>query len=301
MKMLVKNITAVCASVAVLASLSSCTLFKTMRENALNVTEPAICDTPAENMLIDDFNSFVAASLSAASKVTENISFEAGNPEVKQNGENAGLLADAAKQLKALIMSEKPGKSSREIGASDESLLTALDKAAILSFSYDRNYNTETVTNEKGNDTADEDGNAITVTSVSDNVLHLTVNYFDSMPASGSENEEETTLISAQNATIESVFGSLRDKQAVISQFDCVKDYLELKDYSLSYTACKITADIDLSTQQVLFVRFEKCMNVSANVTAVGALAAYGELQVALPLTEVTNYEFSFETAENAE
>lgn len=285
-------------------SFSSCSVFQSMRENALNASQTTIYATPEKDQIISEYNSLLALSLMDATEIKENVSYSAGKPDVFKAGEEAGVLDAAANQLKNFIMSANPGSSSTVLEEGADSLLKSLDEAAVLEFDFTRNIASENVTDEKGNEAKDEDGNVITETHISDNILHLTFNFFTeaSLLGEGVTNEEgdhivETTMVYAEDATIESVFGSLKDKETVLKNFENVKDYIVVSDYEIAYENCIITSDADLEEGRLNFVNFQKNMKVTAKAEGVGALAQYGEIEVVFNLTLNTSYEFSYAEA----
>ncbi len=289
-------------------SFSSCSVFKSMRENALNASQTTIYATPEKDQIISEYNALLALSLMDATEIKENVSYSAGKPDVFKAGEEAGVLDAAANQLKNFIMSANPGSASTVLEEGADSLLKSLDEAAILNFDFTRNIASENVTDEKGNEAKDEEGNVITETHISDNILHLTFNFFaeETLIGEGVTNEngeavEETTKIYAEDATIESIFGSLKDKEAVLKNFENVKDYIVVSDYEIAYENCLITSDADLEEGRLNFVNFQKNMKVTAKAEGVGALAQYGEIEVVFNLTLNTNYEFSYAEAEEGE
>lgn len=285
-------------------SFSSCSVFQSMRENALNASQTTIYATPEKDQIISEYNSLLALSLMDATEIKENVSYSAGKPDVFKAGEEAGVLDAAANQLKNFIMSANPGSASTILEEGADSLLKSLDEAAVLEFDFTRNIASENVTDEKGNEAKDEDGNVITETHISDNILHLTFNFFTeaSLLGEGVTNEEgdnivETTMVYAEDATIESVFGSLKDKETVLKNFENVKDYIVVSDYEIAYENCIITSDADLEEGRLNFVNFQKNMKVTAKAEGVGALAQYGEIEVVFNLTLNTSYEFSYAEA----
>lgn len=287
-------------------SFSSCSVFQSMRENALNASQTTIYATPEKDQIISEYNSLLALSLMDATEIKENVSYSAGKPDVFKAGEEAGVLDAAANQLKNFIMSANPGSASTVLEEGADSLLKSLDEATVLNFDFSRNIATENVTDEKGNEAKDEDGNVITETRISDNILHLTFNFFATEPLTGegvtNENgeadTEATTTIYAETATIESVFGSLKDKEAVLKNFENIKDYIVVSDYEIAYENCIITSDADLEEGRLNFVNFQKNMKVTAKAEGVGALAEYGEIEVVFNLTLNTSYEFSYAAAD---
>ena len=135
--------------VALLAlSFSSCSIFQSMRENAMSANETTIYATPEEGKIISEYNALLENSLSKATEIKENISYAAGNPDVFKAGEEAGVLDAAAKQLKTFIMSAKPGSTSTVLEEGADSHLKSLKEAAVLKFDFSRNMASENVTNE---------------------------------------------------------------------------------------------------------------------------------------------------------
>lgn len=309
MKKSIKTVISFMVITLLVLSFSSCSIFEAMRENALNASQTTIYATPEEEKIIAEFNELLASSVNEASAITESISYSAGTPDVFKDGEEAGTLDAAAKQLKNFIMSAKPGSTSEVLEKGAESLLNQLDEAAVLEFNFTRNIASENVTDEKGNEVADEEGNVVTETYISDNILHLTFNYFanetvlgENVEASTDENGEaveETTIIYAEDATIESVFGTPKDKEAVLKNFEVVKDYIAVSDYEIEYLNCLITSDADLEENRISFVNFQKNMKVTAKAQGVGALESYGEIEIVFNLTLNTNYSFEYETEED--
>lgn len=286
-------------------SFSSCSVFQSMRENALKASQITIHETPEKDQIISEYNSLLALSLMDATEIKENISYSAGKPDVFKAGEEAGVLDAAANQLKNFIMSAKPGSASAVLEDGADSLLKALDEASVLQFDFSRNIASENVTDEKGNEVVDENDIVVTETKISDNTLHLTFNFFAEATLLGEDitNEAgdsvaETTMVYADDVTIESVFGTLKDKETVLKNFENVKDYIVVSDYEIEYENCLITSDADLEEGRLNFVNFQKNMKVTAKAEGVGALAEYGEIEVVFNLTLNTNYEFSYEEAE---
>ncbi len=287
-------------------SFSSCSIFQSMRENAQNAAQITILETPEKGKIISEYNALLENSLKEATEIKENISYSAGQPDVFKAGEEAGVLDAAANQLKTFIMSANPGSASTVLEDGADSLLKSLKKASVLEFDFSRNIASENVTDDKGNEVADEEGNVITETRISDNILHLTFNFFkeeaiasdEEVTDENGEAVEETTVVYANKKTIESVFGSLKDKETVLKNFEVVKDYITVSDYKISYENCLITSDADLEAGVLNFVNFQKNMKVTAKAQCVGALAEYGEIEVVFNLTLNTNYEFNYEEAE---
>ena len=151
MKKSVKTVISFVLITLIALSFSSCSVFQSMRENALNAAQATIYATPEKDQIISEYNTLLAASLKDATEIKENVSYSAGKPDVFKAVEEAGVLDAAANQLKTFIMSAKPGSASTVLEADAESLLKALDEAAVLEFDFTRNIATENVTDEKGN------------------------------------------------------------------------------------------------------------------------------------------------------
>lgn len=286
-------------------SFSSCSVFQSMRENALNADKTTIYATPEKDQIISEYNTLLAASLMDAKEIKENVSYSAGKPDVFKAGEEAGILDAAANQLKTFIMSANPGSTSNVIAADADSLLKLLDEAAVLEFDFTRNIASENVTDDKGNEVTDDNDIVVTETHISDNTLHLTFNFFAAADVIGEgvtneagESVVETTMVYAEDATIESIFGTLKDKETVLKNFENIKDYIVVSDYEIAYENCLITSDADLEEGRLNFVNFQKNMKVTAKAEGVGVLAEYGEIEVVFNLTLNTNYEFTYAEAE---
>lgn len=302
-------------------SFSSCSIFESMRQNALEAAETTIYATPEEAQIIAQYNKILNASVEKAEVIKESVSYSAGSPKVLKDGEDAGILNAASKQLKTFIMSAKPGNAQAyikgapegtEAKAMEESLIAKIDEASVLGFDFNRNIAVENVTDEKGNNLTDDEGNNITEEKIKDNVLHLTFNYFENKVVSeeaetneNGEAVEETTVIYAEDATIEAIFGSNKDKETVLKNFEAVKDYIVVSDYEIEYKNCLVTTDMDLEGETVPFISFQKNMTVTAKAEGVGALSSYGEIVVVFDLTMTTRYEFTYpaedDTADSTE
>lgn len=312
MKTIIRNVTVILLIAAMCTSLCSCNVFRTMRENAEKASKIQIAETPDDEEAIALLQSIVSDSAGIADEMKETVSYDAGNPDIyRSNGEdgqqnsygNGSLLDASAKQLRDLIMENKPGKTEETLTADDLRLLNKLDAKGALDVAVDRNYGEEKVTDEKGNYVADENGEIVTEKYISDNILHFTIAYYDTIVTDWITNdeglaEEVTDYVAADNATIESVFSEPADEKAVLEAFDAIKEYVTVTDYYFSYKNCKIVADVNLDENIVSFVRFEKHMTVTAHAICHGPLEDYGELLVVFPLTKNIEYSFSYPAAE---
>lgn len=314
MKKILKTSTAVIVTVSMVLSLSSCSLFRTMRENAEKAAQIEILDSPEEENILSSYNKIESEAVINASEIKENISYSAGTPEITKDGEKAGILAASAKQLKKLIMDGKPGKSSRVLeNGAEGTLLGVIAPTSVFESFCDRNISRENATDEKGNERADENGNVITVERVSDNTAHFRFEYFDIKNSDGSDfvepenkneiQEESTKVIYSDDNEIKAVFGEDEDKQVVLDNFDCISDFIKIKNYDIEYKKCTVSADADLRTGEMFFVKYDKNMTVTVEAEGVGELSSYGDLQIVLDVTKTVNYEFSYpeETEETDE
>ena len=304
MKRTVRDLVACLLIAAICASLCSCNVFKTMRENAERASRIQIVETPDDNEAIRLLREMIDECDDMGATVKETVSYQADNPHIyTADGEEAGLLDDAAKQLRDLIMANKPGRTEETLAAGELRLMEQLDAAGALDVRVDRNYNDEKITDAKGNYVADEDGNVVTEKKVSDNVLHFTIDYYDAEVTEQKTKDDGTTedvteIVPADNAAIESVFGEPADKEAVLAAFEAVADYVTVSGYEIAYTNCQIRSDVDLDESLVSFVRFEKHMTVTATAVCTGKLAEYGEVTVVFPLTKTIEYSFDYPAAE---
>ena len=303
MKNALRNITVILLIAAMCLSLCSCNVFRTMRENAERASMIEIVETPDDGEAIRTLQEIVRSSAGMAEEMKENVSYDAGNPDIFSGGEEAGLLDASAKQLRGLIMESKPGKTEETISADDLRLLEKLDAKGALNVTVDRNYNEEKVTDEKGNYVADEDGEIVTEKKLADNVLHITIDYYETNVTGQNTKDDGTTediteYVPADDATIAEVFGEPADQAAVLAAFDATTDYVSVSGYDLAYTNCRIVADVNLDEGIVSFVRFEKHMTVTARAAGQGKLADYGDLTVVFPLTKNIEYSFSYPAAE---
>ena len=318
MKKTVKTIISVLLTAMLTLSLASCSIFEAMRENALLAQQFVPEITPEETQIKALFNEWLENSKTNAKEIKENISYSIGNPDVFKAGEEAeaGLLDAAAKQIKDFIKTGNPGSAEYLVKGTpadenvktkdlNDTLLFAIDEGFTTDFTFTRNETEEIVTDEKGNEKKDENGEVIKEIKNADNILHLSFNCYEVTNLEGEEfatNEdgepaEETTYIYKDAEEIEEVFGAPLDKQEVIKNFDNIKDYINVLDYEIEYTNCRISADADLLTNVLTFVNFQKEMKVTAKAECVGALSSYGEVDIVFTLTQSTNYEFTYDEA----
>ncbi len=292
-----------CLGLAV--SLSACSIIRNIKENAAREAETEIFDSPADENAVETYNAALKKTLESCAAVHSDVRFGVRDAEALSPDETGALtlLNAASKQLTGLIMAEKPGSESKTLPPDEaaDTLRKALDAGDVPGLTTDRNYSSEKVTDEAGNELKDENGEAVTERYISDNQLKLTLRYYTEevlreayVDEEGNEVPAETERIPAADALIESVFGEAKDKAAILAQFDAIQDYLQVRDYTVSYTDCSVRGEIDLETGLLTHVTFEKNMSVKASVTGVGSLEKLGDFTVALNVNETTDYGFDF-------
>lgn len=299
MKRTISIILAALLTLCVCASFSGCNLFATMRQNAEQAAQTTLLDTPDDEKSFEQLTDYINSAFDNAEKLGENISYSVAGIKVMKDGEDAGLLDDAASMLKTFIMNGKPGAQSRDItDKADAGLLLSIDKSSALNYEITRNTQSEKVTDEDGNQVTLEDGENVTEIHTVDNCLNYVIEYFATQTVTDENGEEKEEYTPADDATIKAVFGEDADKNAVIANFDCVADYLKLNDYTFDYGNCTVKASVDMELGQITGLEFGKKLLVKANVTGQGALAEYGELTVEFELTKNTSYSFAYPVEE---
>ena len=90
---------------------------------------------------------------------------------------------------------------------------------------------------------------------------------------------------------------NLRDKADILNseEFAKTKAYLELKDYSVLYTGCKITAAVNRLTNKIETVNYFKAANVTASATGKGTFESHGDLSILFTLEDTSYYELNWE------
>jgi hypothetical protein len=90
---------------------------------------------------------------------------------------------------------------------------------------------------------------------------------------------------------------NLRDKADILNseEFAKTKAYLELKDYSVVYSGCRIKATVNRLTNQIETVEYFKVANVTASATGKGTFEAHGDLSILFTLEDKSYYEMYWE------
>ncbi len=303
MKKTFRTVTAAALIACLALAFSSCSLFATMREQAIKASQIDIIPTPEDEALYAEFNNALETSAADALKMTSSASYNVKNIDVTNADDTAKLLDKAAGTVNKLILANKPGAESNETEPADlkGTLLENFDAASSLSFTTSRNIVNEAVTNEKGEEVTDEEGTVIKEEKIKDNYAKVAFLFYNDevveeahTDEEGSDVAEVTERTFADDAAIEAVFGAPADKEAILAEFDAIKDYLKVNDYTFTYDTCKVSAETDLDANHISDVSFEKVMKVTASVTGTGAFEEYGELTVTFDVIKTDSYSFFY-------
>lgn len=291
---------------ALLLPLTGCRMLNSIRELALKNANLVILDTPEELSPAGLYLTALDNALAAADSIEEQVSFSVSSPRVIADENAPALLGEAAKQLADLIMGQDPapGSAKRTLTAADAAdtllrLPADLEPPTVLT---ERNTVSTPATDDRGNALQDENGNAINETKVSDNLLKLTYGFYTDEPTGETDENGDpvTKRVGADPKLIERVFGPERDRGAVLARLEPLKDYLQIRGYTVDYTETDsaVKCEIDLAENRLNDAAFHRGMTVTAEVTGVGALAAYGDFTVEFRLSEDTVYTAYYPAAE---
>ncbi len=88
----------------------------------------------------------------------------------------------------------------------------------------------------------------------------------------------------------------LRDKATVLNspEFAKMASYLELKDYTVTYTGCTITASVDRLTDTLTDVTYSKVSDVSAQIKGLNTFEDYGDMIAKFVLADTTSFSFNW-------
>ena len=105
-------------------------------------------------------------------------------------------------------------------------------------------------------------------------------------------------LTSAEAQDVLTKAFDLRDKEEILAseEFAKTKEYLELNDYDVTYSGCKITARVDRLTDRITNINYYKAANVTAYMTGAGTLESYGEVSVMFTLEDKADFNINWET-----
>lgn len=93
---------------------------------------------------------------------------------------------------------------------------------------------------------------------------------------------------------------SLRDKEDILNseEFAKTKSYLEFRDYTVSYSGCKITATVNRLTDEITKLEYFKPANVKVSAKGLNTFESHGDLSVLFTLEDKAYYEINW-TNEN--
>lgn len=300
MKKIIRAIFASVLCAFLMMSLSSCEMIANIKERARLASERVILASPEDNALADEFALALSGALEKNEGITEVVNIGVNSPSIEcENGE-ADILKAAANTLKNLIVSDNLGSPEKAISADEisDTLLKNIENTDILSASSSRNTREETVTDEDGKEVKDENGELIKEKVVADNLLTFRFNFYSEETVTetndSGEEKEVTVITPADSKVIEKYFGSLPDKDSILSEFDVIKGYFEVNDYTVEYTNCSISAQTDMDADELTFVTYTRAFKVTASVTGVGPFSDMGELTVTFTGSETTTYNFSY-------
>ena len=297
MKTIVRTAGAALLCLTLALSLCSCSMLKSIRENAEALKNRVILGTPGEKDLPATYNEALKNAFAGSEKISEKITYSVRDPKVEGDQGKADRMDKAADTLAKMIMAENPGKSEREIKAQTESLLRELVAGDILGTDTGRTTVTEAVTDEKGDNVIDEKGENVTQAVIKDNILTLTVKFYTEKP-DPEDKEKKIPDVIASDDVIEAYFGAPADQTQVLGNFDPLAAYVKVNGYEIKYENCYLTAVIDLEKQTLTGVTLHKNMTVTAQTTGAGSLAELGDMTVTFRVEKVTEYGFTYAGAE---
>lgn len=296
MKKFANTCIALALAAALLAGLTGCTMFRNMREYVKNAGNTEILETPADGELVSVYRAALDNSVAACKEISENTTRRVRDPQVSAGSgtKDTALLNASAKQLAALILQSGPGSEKNAYTAADaeNSLLYAVLAGQFTQTVSERDRSVSTLEDGNGNAVTDENGEPVTEEMIASNDLRIFFRMYEETPAA--EGEEAAVHKIAEDAAIEAVFGAAKDKAEMLAACEAVKDYLQVTDYTFEYQACFVKAALDMETDLISSVTFEKNVDVTARVTGAGPLADCGDFTVTFRLTEQTDYTFSY-------
>ncbi len=313
MKNSVKTAVSVLLAAGVVCSLSSCTLFSSVRKRVEEANNTTLAETPEEESIISHFNGLLANSVERAEKITEKTEYSLNGLNIeKADGSDADALGKSADILKKLTAEKNPGRTEREITDKQisDTLLADVETDMLLDCEFSRNTRTVNVTEENGKEVSNENGENVTEIKITDNILKTVFKYFKDIadengttaePAEGETAAEPTTRVFADDSVITAVFGEQADRDAVLAHFECIKNYVTVTGYEIKNGSCQIRSDIELTVSELSDVEFCRPMTVTAHVKGVGSLEKYGDLTVTLEIEKRVTYSFSYAVETTAE
>ncbi len=309
MKKFVMTAASVFLAAGMVCSLSSCTLFSSVRKRVEEANNTTLAETPEESEIVSHFNGLLKNSVERAGKINEKKEYNLNGLNIKKaDGSDADALGKSAGMLRKLVAEKNPGKTERELTDKNipDTLLADVESDLLLDYEYSRNTRTVNVTEENGKGVSNENGENVTEIKITDNILKTVFKYFKDVedengttqePAEAETAAEPTTRIFADDETIKAVFGEQADKEAVLAYFDCIKNYITVVDYEIQNGSCQIRSDIDLAESDLSDIEFSQPMTVTAHVKGTGELEKYGDLTVTVEVEKKVSYSFTYAAA----
>ena len=313
MKKTIRTATSILLAAGMIYSLSSCSLFSSIRKRVEEANNTTLAATPEEDDVVSHFNGLLKSSVERSDKITEKTEYKLNGLNIKKaDGSDAEALGKSAGILKKMVAEKKPGKAEREITDKNvtDTLLADVEADLLLDSEFSRNTRVVDVTEENGKEVSNENGEAVTEIKITDNILKTVFKYFKDVkdengttetPEEGETAVEPTTRIFADDDVIKQVFGEQADKEAVLAHFDCIKNYVTVVDYEIKNGSCQISSDVDLVASDLADISFSQQMTVTAHVKGVGELEKYGDLTVTVELEKLVSYSFAYPVAATTE
>ena len=294
-----------CAALIVCLALgfSGCGMLKTIRDNARIASERAILDTPAPEALPGLFNDALENAVDSGVKVEETVTLSIGRPRVEPAEETdaAAVFSKTANALKDLIVMESPGSSARELanGELGDTLLAPVNAAQVKLAEAARTEAKSPVLDADGEPVTDAEGNQTYESVISNNYATVKLSFHETETSvetdENGEEKETVTVIPADAAVVNSVFGAAAEREAVLAEFSKLAAYLRVNDYETVYNECTVTALIDMDENLSHSVNYVKNFTVTASVTGVGAFADMGDMTVTFDGKWEADYVFEFD------
>lgn len=293
-----------CAALCLCLALgfSGCGMLKTIRDNARIASERVILDTPAPEALPGLFNDALNNAVASGVKVEETVKLTIGKPKAEPAEETdaSKIFSKTANALKDLIVMESPGSSARELanGELGDTLLAPVDTAQVKLAEATRNEMRSPVLDADGEPVTDAEGNQTYKNEISNNYATVKLSFHETETSAetdeNGEEKETVTVIPADAAVVESVFGAPAEREAVLAEFNKLAAYLRVNDYETVYKECTVTALIDMDENLSHSVNYVKNFTVTASVTGVGAFAELGDFTVTFDGKWEADYVFEF-------
>ena len=253
------------ALLVVSASLLSLTACSSSGDEEVEVQTTLAAVYTESAVPVEKSSETVGKNLSKGAIPTDSLKVtKAGQEEVEEIDSSLSAINDAAKAVKDLML-ENIEETSGDIPFGSDNTDVVLVQG--------ENFASKLTV---------DDVKYATMTEVGDK-YYITIEFNDI-----SEAEAKEILSKAFN---------LRDKADILNseEFAKTKAYLELKDYSVNYTGCKITATVNRLTNKIETVNYFKAANVTASALGKGTFEAHGDLSILFTLEDNAYYELNWE------